>query len=362
MPPEWMNRITSHEEDPLWTAGWIPLEPQDHRQQAHPFHGHGCWAGLEPIAPQQHNSWAFTLDATPSTYDDRDQMWVFGLCVHTMNLGQLQRLGALTGVASGEQTKTRALIAGVVALAKFTTTPVRVIVQLTTVWEAWHQPRSRPPYQDLMAEITEQDLARITVLYVSRNTRTPEAPGNEPQLRRRQRDCALAAWERARTFQDHRQTEWQATLDADHHLIYTHAVQRLSKIYDDPEHYIHQKAPRHQGKMTKDFKRDLVNRCTKPWVEPHHRWQPHRSGFQCMACGTGCIKASPSQSWNCGYKKTAHNSYLRKPANPPWHQRHFLSRRPRGHRSSRTCSHSSIRHLRAPRSINMEKPPAISNA
>ena len=272
MPPEWMNRITSHEEDPLWTAGWIPLEPQDHRQQAHPFHGHGCWAGLEPIAPQQHNSWAFTLDATPSTYDDRDQMWVFGLCVHTMNLGQLQRLGALTGVASGEQTKTRALIAGVVALAKFTTTPVRVIVQLTTVWEAWHQPRSRPPYQDLMAEITEQDLARITVLYVSRNTRTPEAPGNEPQLRRRQRDCALAAWERARTFQDHRQTEWQATLDADHHLIYTHAVQRLSKIYDDPEHYIHQKAPRHQGKMTKDFKRDLVNRCTKPWVEPTSQW------------------------------------------------------------------------------------------
>ena len=286
MPPEWMDLITSHEEEPLWSAGWVPLEPPEHRHQDHPYHGHGCWAGLEPIAPQQHNSWAYTLDATPSSYDERDQMWVYGLCVHTMTLGQLQRLGAITGVASGVQTKTRALLAGVVALAKFTTTPVRVIVQLTTVWEAWHQPKCRAPYQDLLEEVTDQDYTRVTVLYISKNTRTPDAPGNEPQLRRRERDCALAAWERARSFQDRKQTEWQATLDEDHCLIYKNSVQRLSKIFEDPEHYIHQKAPRHQGKQTKDYKRDLVKRCTKPWVEPHHRWQPHRSGYQRTACGT----------------------------------------------------------------------------
>ena len=36
MPPEWMDRITSKEEEPLWSTGWIPLEQQEHRQQDHP--------------------------------------------------------------------------------------------------------------------------------------------------------------------------------------------------------------------------------------------------------------------------------------------------------------------------------------
>ena len=168
-------------------------------------------------------------------------------------------------------------LAGVVALAKFTTTPVRVIVQLTTVWEAWHQPKSRAPYQDILQKVTDQDYGRITVLYISRNTRTPEAPGNEPQLRRRQRDCALAAWERAKTFQDHWQTEWQATLDEDHCLIYKHAVQRLSKIFDDPDGALH------PPKSTQ-APRQTDQRFQKRIGQTMH--QPHRSGYQCMACGT----------------------------------------------------------------------------
>lgn len=34
------------------------------------------------------------------------------------------------------------------------------------------------------------------MLYISKNTRAPEAPGNEPQVRRRQRDAALVAWDK----------------------------------------------------------------------------------------------------------------------------------------------------------------------
>ena len=139
MPPEWMERITSKDEEPLWSAGWIPLEPQDHRTQEHPYRGHGCWADLTPLAPQPHNGWAYTLDATPSSYDERNQMWVYGLCVHTMPLGQLQRLGAITGVAKGPKPKPEHCW----QVSLHTTTPAKVIVQLATVWEAWHQPRSR---------------------------------------------------------------------------------------------------------------------------------------------------------------------------------------------------------------------------
>ena len=125
MPPEWAERITQHDEEPLWNAGWIPLEPQDQRTIQHPYQGHGI-----------------TLDATPSTYDLRSQLWVFGLCAHVLCAGQLQRLGAITGVPENPQTKTRALIAGLAALAQRTSTPVKVIVQVAAVWEAWTNPNT----------------------------------------------------------------------------------------------------------------------------------------------------------------------------------------------------------------------------
>lgn len=115
-----------------------------------------------------------------------------------------------------------------------------------------------------------------------RNTRTPEAPGNEPQLRRRQRDAALVAWERANGMHDRKQTEWQKVLDDDRLDIYKHAVARLAKIYANKDHYIHQKAPRHLGKQTKQYQKQLVSKCHQPWTSPQ---QSHRNGFQCGACG-----------------------------------------------------------------------------
>ena len=105
MPPEWMNRLTCQDEEPLWAHGWIPLEPQEARAQPHPYQGHGCWAGLQILSLQQHSGWAFTLDATPSSYEPRSQLWIFGLCARTMTLGQLCRLGTITGVTPGAQTK-----------------------------------------------------------------------------------------------------------------------------------------------------------------------------------------------------------------------------------------------------------------
>ena len=106
MPPEWAERILSDDETPLWTAGWIPLEPQENKQMQHPYQGHGAWRDLQ-LAPHQYQGWAFTLDATPSSYDQRDQLWVFGLCVHSMSMGQLQRLGAITGTPNQPHTPLR---------------------------------------------------------------------------------------------------------------------------------------------------------------------------------------------------------------------------------------------------------------
>ena len=158
-------------------------------------------------------------------------------------------------------------------------------MQVVAVWEAWTHPKHRESHQELYEGLTDDDFRRVTVLYVSKNTRTPDTPGNEPHLQRRQRDAALAAWERANSLHDRKATEWQAVLDKDHAEIYSHAAARLAKIFADKDHYLHQKAPRHQGRQTKQHKKQLVQHCRRPWQAPHHRWQPHRSGYQCSACG-----------------------------------------------------------------------------
>ena len=56
-------------------------------------------------SPHQYIGWAFTLDATTSTYDPRSQVCVFGLCAHTQTMGQLRRLGAITGIPKGPQSQ-----------------------------------------------------------------------------------------------------------------------------------------------------------------------------------------------------------------------------------------------------------------
>ena len=101
MPPEWAERILSEDETPLWAAGWTPLEPQEAKRMVHQYQGHGAWKDLRPLAPHQYQGWAFTLDATPSSYDQRDQLWIFGLCAHTMTLKWLSMWGMWCSCPSG---------------------------------------------------------------------------------------------------------------------------------------------------------------------------------------------------------------------------------------------------------------------
>ena len=61
---------------------------------------------------------------------------------------------ARSGCLGYASTPRRWLFAGLVALAKHTTTPAKVTVQLTSVWEAWRKSPHRHPYPDLLAEVT----------------------------------------------------------------------------------------------------------------------------------------------------------------------------------------------------------------
>ena len=167
---------------------------------------------IEPLPLQPWQGLAVTLDATPS--DKRSQARVFALCIHTFSMGTLIRKGTITGMPPGPQTKARALFQGLLTLAQYVLTPVNVIVQLGSVWEAWTNPRKRKGFSDQVQGLAEELFRRITPLYIHKSQRTPDAPGSEPDLRQRQRDAALAAWERANTIHDQHAEAWRRTLDS----------------------------------------------------------------------------------------------------------------------------------------------------
>ena len=98
MPPEWADRILAHDEEPLWNSGWVPLEPQEHHQYPHPNQGYGKWQDLQILSPSQYQGWAFTLDATPSNYDTRSQVWAFSTISTTPQAHQQRVIVQLTAV------------------------------------------------------------------------------------------------------------------------------------------------------------------------------------------------------------------------------------------------------------------------
>ena len=286
LPIPWTERLQDPLEEPLWAYGWIPKEPQDHLTQPLDLEGHGCWQSLEPLPLQPWQGLSVTVDATPTSGDKRAQAWIYALCIHGYSLGALQRKGTITGMAKGPQTKARAIFQGLITLAQYIQTPTRVIVQVSSVWEAWNNPAKRKGFHDLVQGHPSEYFTLITPLYVPKNHKTPDAPGSEPHLRQRQRDAALAAWERATSIHNPDKEAWQRILDQDHLEIYQHAGARLAKIYEDKEHYLHTKPGRATAHKTKQRKKTLIAQCQQPWQPGKHQWKAHRSGYQCHTCQT----------------------------------------------------------------------------
>ena len=177
---QWMERLQDPLEEPLWAYGWIPREPQDHLTTPLGLEGHGCWQTLEPLPLQPWQGLSATIDATPTSGDPRAQAWIYALCIHGYSLGALQRTGTITGMARGAQTKARAIFQGLLTLAQFTQTPTRVVVQVSSVWEAWTNPAKRKGFHDLAQGQPAEYYTLITPLYIHKNHKTP---GNEPHLR-----------------------------------------------------------------------------------------------------------------------------------------------------------------------------------
>ena len=117
--------------------------------------------------------------------DPRAQAWIYALCIHGYSLGAPQRKGTITGMARRSQSKARAIFQALLTLAQFIQTPTRVVVQLSLVWEAWTNPGKRKGFHDLAQGQPAEYYTLITPLYIHKNHKTPEAPGNEPHLRQR---------------------------------------------------------------------------------------------------------------------------------------------------------------------------------
>ena len=276
---EWTERLQDPLEEPLWAHGWVPKEPQGHLQVPQPLQGHGCWNTMEPLTPQPWQGLAVTLDATPSSYDQRSQAWIFALCVHTFSMGTLLRKGAITGMAD----QSPRIVPGTHHLGPICPHTDQCDRPAGIGLGSLDQPTKEEGIWRPGQRLWRTPLP--APLYIHKNQRSPDTPGNEPHLRRKQRDAALAAYERATTLYDRQAEDWQKTLQ-DHVKIYKHAAARLEKIYKDPQHYIHDKPVRRAGPTTKQYKKRPINQCKAPWQPNKHQWVPHRSGYQCQTCHT----------------------------------------------------------------------------
>ena len=268
LPVPWTERLQDPLEEPLVGFHVSPTTTLG-------LEGHGCWQSLEPLPP--------TMAGLVSG-GCHSHLWRHPS--PGLNLCPLHPWLLITGMARGAQSKARAIFQGLLTLAQFIQTPTRVIVQVCSVWEAWTNPGRRNGFHDLAQGQPAEYFTLITPLYIHKNHKTPEAPGNEPHLRQRQRDAALAAWERATQIHNPDKEAWQHILDQDHYEIYKHAAERLAKIYEDKEHYLHSKPGRAVAHKTKQRKKALIDQCKQPWQQGKHQWKPHRSGYQCHTCQT----------------------------------------------------------------------------
>ena len=209
-------------------------------------------------------AWNHSHCKTPSSYDKRAQAWIFALCIHTFSFGALVRKGNRHATRSTDQSP------------RFVPRPNHP----GTVRPDSRQSDCSAWLSKAYARGKVSLISHMFPAHIHKNQRTPGAPGSEPHLRQRQRDAALAAWERANTIHDANAEAWQRTLDLDHFQVYQHAAARLEKILKDPQHYLHEKPVRRAGHTTKQHKKRLIQQRRQPWVE----WEPHRSGFQCHTC------------------------------------------------------------------------------
>lgn len=123
----------------LWARGWINKELYEHDTEVSSLRGHGLWQQLAPLDIGTYQGHVSTIDAAPTTYDARSQGWVFAVCIHTLSLGQLNRVAAITGLPPGIQSKSRALYYGTHILAQHINQTVKLVIPSVpvAVWEAW---------------------------------------------------------------------------------------------------------------------------------------------------------------------------------------------------------------------------------
>ena len=152
--------------------GWINKELYEHETGSATLRGHGLWQNLEAQDLALHKGLVVTTDATPTTYDVHSQGWVFAICIHTISLGQLKRLAAITGLPPGKQSKAPALYYGVRVLAQHVQQKVNLVIPSIAVWEAWTDRKTHRPFVDLDALHDPNQKGKVIALYVSPKVRT----------------------------------------------------------------------------------------------------------------------------------------------------------------------------------------------
>ena len=279
---EWKRQIQNGERLALWARG---ISEQLHAEVDTGL-DHLCRFGSLDI-DQKLNLKAhdeLTIGLMPTCGDVRIQHWTFAVVHHGALHGELERKGAITGYAPGQQTKQRALVLSLLLIADLVEKPCRVVIHDANVHKLWLQKRIDKLHPDLWDLFPCDNLHMVVPLYVNlKHVESPDGWSEQQIFRQRLKDAKATAGERAKLDA---QPELQKILrerDTELKKVYEVAAERMSAVFQVQAEK-QKDCPEVKGKNLRKAKKELLATFPGSDGDFQHRWRPARSGFKCADC------------------------------------------------------------------------------
>ena len=278
IPEEWQQDISLGNRPELWERGLVQTPHFNWATGTHALEGLGTWGHKEPIPIQTGEKVIMQIQQTAK--DSRVKLYITSIVHYGVNN---ERLGALNGIVPGKQNPVRAWIYGLLMVANFTASEIKLHIQNATAFDAWKGSRKIKGVADLMCWKPEGIDQRVTAIHLGPKLIKQVFKGKGIE---REKDSKKVAKERAANWEQPELEKQLAKQDKEIYKIYQEAAERIHLLLTDKTHFFHEKAPTGNEKRqkTRGEKRHFFEQMTQHIREGKHQWQSVKNAIQCSEC------------------------------------------------------------------------------
>ena len=198
----------------------------------------GSWTGLDEISLRGHD--ALTIGIATTSADSRLRYYVVTILHHTIFGGEMYRMGAISTVLPGRQTRDRACYYALRMIAHYVdlTNMVRVHALSVKAWQAWVKGHHYDQFHDLANLVTWDQRQRIRALSVTQK-QISTMPATGLSLRNRYKDANRAAMEFALSKQPHDLEQEYQEQDQRYKKYAPMAAERIRYLLETQDYFLH---------------------------------------------------------------------------------------------------------------------------